>query len=466
MQKLFYRPVDAWVGDNMPLYHDGKFYLYYQSDKRIPVPFPKGEPFGWSLAVSKDLVSFEDYGEVLKKGEKGGREHCLFAGSVINDGDIFYAFYTGEYRPWTGHDDMPPSEAFMIATSKNGIEWDKHPDLTMYAPDGFDNDFFRDPCVYKMDDGSYLLLICTRRKNGPKVRRGVLLAYKGVDLLHWKYQGVFFNPEMYFLLQMPDLFKIGDWYYLLFSELDDKRRTRYRMSRSLNGPWIAPSDDSFDGRCYYAARTIVAEGKRYMFGWNPTRENDDDKGMWIWGGNSITHEIIQRSDGTLAVVFPDIIAKRFIPSKTLKMKESITLRRIDGEDDEVLIYSTQDFFKLDFDFKCSSDTYGFGIKIYESSEKDLGYAYHFIPGENRFIFDKSPNYPWFLCMNRGLDRPLDNMAETHHASLIVDDDIAVLYIDGIALNARMAEKPGREIKFYVQNGELEVSNIKYCEVLK
>ena len=69
-------------------------------------------------------------------------------------------------------------------------------------------------------------------------------------------------------------------------------------------------------------------------------------------------------------------------------------------------------------------------------------------------------------MNRGLDRPLDNMAETHHASLIVDDDIAVLYIDGIALNARMAEKPGREIKFYVQNGELEVSNIKYCEVLK
>lgn len=466
MQKIFYRPENAWVGDNMPLYHNGKFYLYYQSDKRIPVPFPKGEPFGWSLAVSEDLVSFVDYGEVLHKGERGGREHCLFAGSVINEDNIFYAFYTGEYRPWTGRDDMPPSEAFMIATSNDGIDWEKHPDLTMYAPEGFNKDFFRDPCIYNMNDGSYLLLVCARKKNGPKVRSGVLLAYKGKDLLHWEYEGIFYDPEMYFLLQMPDLFKIGDWYYLLFSELDDKRRTRYRMSKSLKGPWIAPPDDSFDGRCYYAARTITAGGRRYMFGWNPTRDDDNDKGMWIWGGNSVTHEIIQRGDGTLAVVIPEIIEKRFIQSKKVKIKESIFLNRIDGEKQEIFLDNAPDFYKLDFDFKCSLDTYGFGIKIYESSEKDLGYAYHFIPGENRFIFDKTPNYPWFLCMNRGLERPFGRMDETHHATLIVDDDIALLYVDGSALNARMTEKPGREIKFYVQNGELEISNIRYSEEIK
>ena len=82
MNKLFYRPADAWVGDNIPCYSNGKFYLYYRADRRIPVPFPKGEPFGWSLAVSDDLISFSDYGEVLHKGEKGGREHCIFAGSV------------------------------------------------------------------------------------------------------------------------------------------------------------------------------------------------------------------------------------------------------------------------------------------------------------------------------------------------------------------------------------------------
>ena len=32
------------------------------------------------------------------------------------------------------------------------------------------------------------------------------------------------------------------------------------MSRSLEGPWIAPLDDAFDGRAYYAGRTFCLNG--------------------------------------------------------------------------------------------------------------------------------------------------------------------------------------------------------------
>ena len=47
--------------------------MYYQCDKREPKPFPNGEPFGWSLAVTENLIDFCDYGEVLHKGEHGSR---------------------------------------------------------------------------------------------------------------------------------------------------------------------------------------------------------------------------------------------------------------------------------------------------------------------------------------------------------------------------------------------------------
>ena len=79
---------------------------------------------------------------------------------------------------------------------------------------------------------------------------------------------------LYFTHECPDLFKMGDWWYLLFSEFTDLVRTRYRMSRSLSGPWIIPERDDFDGHAFYAAKTASDGNKRFIFGWNPTREGE------------------------------------------------------------------------------------------------------------------------------------------------------------------------------------------------
>ena len=110
MNEIFFRPEGAWVGDCMPCYHNGIYYMYYQCDKREPKPFPNGEPFGWSLAVTENLIDFHDYGEVLHKGEHGSREHCLYAGSVIYALGKFRAFYTGECKYYLNQPDMPPKE--------------------------------------------------------------------------------------------------------------------------------------------------------------------------------------------------------------------------------------------------------------------------------------------------------------------------------------------------------------------
>lgn len=458
MYKLYYQPEGGWVGDCMPCYHDGEFYMYYQCDHRTPKPFPDGEPFGWSLAKSKDMVKFQDFGEVLKKGEKFGREHCLYAGSVIYARGCFRAFYTGECKEYIGTD--LPKEVIMFAHSSDGISWTKEPELTITAPDGYEKDFFRDPYVYyDKTMETWVMLVAARHQKGPKIRKSSLVYFISDDLEHWEFRGDLWYPEMYHLLQMPDLFQIGDWWYLFFSEYDDERKTRYRMSRSVFGPWLAPADDCLDGRAYYAARTVEAEDHRYLFGWNPTRKDGQDTDMWVWGGTAVMQEVYQRPDGTLAVKLPDLFDKRFVRSS--QVFEDFVLQRYDGNDDRVILRESGAFYRLDFDLRFADDTYAFGIKMYENSEEDMGYAYHFSPGKHTVVFDKLPNYPWFTCMNRGLSRMLElEPGKDYHVSVIVDDDISVLYVDGVALNARMCEKPGREIKFYVHGGRINVSNIK------
>jgi len=458
MYKYFYQPEGGWVGDCMPCYHDGEFYMYYQLDQRIPKPFPDGEPFGWSLAKSKDMVNFCDYGEVLKKGEKYGREHCLYAGSVIYALGCFRAFYTGECKTYVGTE--LPKEVIMFAHSKDGVNWIKEPDLTITAPDNYEKDFFRDPYVYFDEDmKTWIMLIAARHQDGPKVRRSSLVYYTSDNLENWVFQGDLWYPEMYHLLQMPDLFKMGDWWYLFFSEYDDEKKTRYRMSKSIFGPWLAPADDCLDGRAYYAARTIVVEGRRYMYGWNPTRKENRDTDMWVWGGTAVMQELYQRGDGTLAVKLPDLFDKRFVESSVII--DDFELYRADGNADKIILKDSGTFYRLDFDVEFAKDTYAFGVKLYENSEEDIGYAYHFSPAKQQVVFDKLPNYPWFTCMNRGLSRMSDlQPGKKHRVSIVVDDDIAILYVDGVALNARMCEKPGAEVKFYVHGGQIKITDIK------
>ena len=66
--------------------------------------------------------------------------------------------------------------------------------------------------------------------------------------------------------------------------------------------------------------------------------------------------------------------------------------------------------------------------------------------ENRYVFEGSPNLPWFNVMNIGLEQPIGLEAgHTYHIRLVVDDTIGTLYVDGVALNVRMYERPGASL---------------------
>jgi beta-fructofuranosidase len=80
------------------------------------------------------------------------------------------------------------------------------------------------------------------------------------------------------------------------------------------------------------------------------------------------------------------------------------------------------------------------------------------------VFEKNPNWPWFSYMNIGLERPIDlNPEQIYNIRIILDDTIATIYVNGVALNVRMYQKPGNSIGIFTDEGSIDV---KHCSISK
>ena len=79
--EVFFRPRPHWVGDVIPYADDERIRLYYLYERRLS-PKP-GTP--WHLAVTEDLVHYEDRGEALSAGGPGAEDLNAYTGSVVRD---------------------------------------------------------------------------------------------------------------------------------------------------------------------------------------------------------------------------------------------------------------------------------------------------------------------------------------------------------------------------------------------
>lgn len=462
MTKLYYQRPGAWFGDCMPWAHDGKFYMFYQSDNRNPVPF--GEPFGWSLTVTDDFINYDDKGIAIPRGSDEEQDQFIFAGSVFEAEGEFHAFYTGYNRDYASQGKNP--QVLMHATSNDLIHWEKTNDQLTFSPqEGYDPGDWRDPFViWNEEEKQYLLLLGTRKQSPKTMQTGCTVYFTSPDLKNWKFKGDFFAPGIYTMHEMPDLFRIGDWWYHIISEYSDRDRMVYRMAKSIYGPWIAPKDDAFDGRAYYAARTCELNGRRFLFGWVPTRENCEDTGNFEWAGTFMAHEVYQKPDGTLGVKVPKEIWNHFKKEEKI---QDLQISAMSERKSANLFHNSGNIFRLEATVSAKTDLKEFGLRFYENEEDGQSYQFRFIFGEERFLFEKNPNWPWFQCMNLGLERPIHlEMGREYHLQLIVDDTIATLYVDGIAMNTRFYTKPGESISFFVTDGNLEINNIRIAKGLK
>ncbi len=464
---MYYRAEKKAVcADVIPFYENGEFKLFYLRDYRDIENDGEGCP--WCLLTTKDLVHYTDHGVVLPRGREEEQDLYVFTGSCIRRGDEYYIFYTG-HNPHLRAQGLA-EQKILLARSRDLLHWEKVKDFVFASPDWMELHDFRDPFVYFDEEKrKYAMLIAGRLKNtDPVDTRGVTMVAYSDDLFHWDLaREPFYAPHAYFTHECPDLFRMGDWWYLIFSEFSEKVTTTYRMSKSPDGPWITPKVNTFDGHAFYAAKSVSDGKRRILFGWNCIKDKEEDNAPWQWGGTVIPHEIVQAEDGTLYVKCPDEVAAQYsrkqeiLPGFALGDTEALTDGyRLGGEGRNIRMLGTlPENAKITMNFR--SDGRGeFGLILRESENLGVYYCVKFEPMWNRLTFDRRPRKDSTVHSEVAVERYCPLRDGENRLTVIVEGSVLEVYVnDRVAMSARMFDHRSGNWGVYSLNGAAEFSGI-------
>lgn len=443
------------VGDPMPHSFGGKLHVFYLFDGPTG-----GEGFHpWYQATTTDFVTYRDLGEALPVvHNRASRDFALGTGSVIQVGDTYHAYYTGFNKS------LDPYEAIAHATSKDLIHWTKHPEHTFTAPAGYERNDFRDPHVIRVEEKGEYWMLLTARSRG----RGVIAKLVSKDLIKWEDGGILFTNDLFARdanLECPTLFKIGDYWYLSFSDQWPTRRTQYRMSRSIDGPFVRPRFHALDGAGFYAGKVVQHNGQSYLAGWTPRKELMKDSGDFAWGGNLVVHQLGQRSDGTLTVDVPQSVRALFSgPGVTTTSFDKITFqgRGVEVSPRGAFANDPQAVYRISGKFRPAAATGTFG---FEFGVKPSG-------GRGNLVFnpsDKTLKY-FNVPLSRAAEVKPQAQTEVELGAelgfeIYINGSVAVVYLDNtIAFSTRIYGLLGGDWRIFADNVAAEVSDLTVSQV--
>ena len=414
-------------------------------------------------SVTEDLVNFRETGPAITSGGRRADDFNVYTGSIVQDADgTHHVFYTGQNPDLRGDDGLP-LQVVLHATSTDGMRsWQRHPADTFGATAGYETADWRDPFVFlrrrgwPMADADHRP---ARRRSRPPARchRAVRLR----DLHTWEPAEPFWNPRRYVAHECPEVFEWNGWWYLVYSEFSESFTTRYRMARSLSGPWLVPEHDSIDGRAYYAAKSAARDGRRFFFGWIASRENGHDDGAWQWAGTLSVLEAEQRADGTLAFHPPRELNATF-DEPAAGMHAGTVLQALDGYADTIVPVTTPNAFRLVATFDIAPHTSECGVLLRASGDGDEGYVLRLEPRRGRLVFDRWPRHStggeqWQISGDVPfaieLERPVDLAPGEHRLEVIVDGDLCVATVDdATVLSTRLYDRTTGHVGAFVGEG--------------
>lgn len=466
---LYFRPDRGVLGDMIPFYDNGVFKPFYLRNYRGNRDAQHQD--SWVMLSTTDHVHFTEHDTKIVGG----------TGSVIKVNGLYHMFYC----------------TFQVFPEKNYINHAISTDLDTWkeiTEDRFcsDNQIYapvhwRDPFVFWVEEEQCWWMIFAAQKSGPTTRRGCVGLCKSDDLHHWKYCEPLYAPmNAQCAFECPDLFKMGDWYYLVFSSYADRYQTIYRKSRSLNGPWITPEVDTFDTRAFYAAKTGTDGEHRYIYGWNPTRENNEhhfdplqyegkDCNTWDWGGNLIVHELWQDKDGSLYVKPLESVLNAVSEKKQTELhpltgnwafkENTVFVNSLYGFA-SLLLNPLEETSRLSFDVEVKEGTAGIGTAIHVNEDFAEGYYIYIDFFRRRMEFKTGIRmtekggqmFPYEV----ELERPLPSVTQNRfHVEVIVSDTILEVYVDyHVVLGTRMFDITGGNFGIYVSEGQAIFENIQ------
>lgn len=276
-----YRPEVGVFADPIPFYWEGTYHVFYLQGGVGKVP--------WRHIVSTDLVNWTEVEPALLPDgadDSPDGEH-MFTGSVTEKDGTFYIFYTGCNDRYPGG-----QQTLRRATSPDLIHWTKDPDWQL-RPDGvsYKNHHacdWRDPYVfYNEEVGKWWMVLCSNTIVG-EGGAGLMVSD---DLTTW-------TPELPLrasdFQECPDLFKIGDLWYLIGGD-------HFSYARDPRGPYLRPRVSNVIDRPGVYAGKRMFDGKRHVWvgwAWDIISRRDGDPGNW-GGDQCIPRELYPGPGGQL-----------------------------------------------------------------------------------------------------------------------------------------------------------------------
>lgn len=475
----YYKPYAGYVGDPMPFYDPvaKDFKIMYLQEFR-PNQAGTYHPI-WALST-KDAGNYTALGELISCGGLAEQDAAIGTGSTIyNPVDkLFYTFYTGnKYRPTSSEN----GQVVMVATSSDFTNWTKDHNFYLKGDtDGYSKNDFRDPFVFEGEDGKYHMLVSTT-KDG----RGVLAEYTSTDMKDWDHAGVFMPMHWDRFYECPDVFKMGDWWYLVYSDMSKwSRKVQYFKGRTLDelrkssDPLAFPDSKEgvLDSRAFYAGKTASDGTDRYIWGWCPTRPGNDNTDVGAdnepeWAGNLVAHKIVQHQDGTISFGLVDGISQKYNVESAVKVMEksdgvSVNNSNYTLNDNSYILFNRLNAHnKISFTVKTASNADKFGFSFVRGTDSEKYYTIVVSPEDNnnkrKINFEEEGEAgKGFIAGIDGylFDTPADNV---YNVTIFTDNSVCVVYInDNVAYTNRIygIQKNPWSINSY--SGTVDVSNPK------
>lgn len=448
----------GYVGDVMPYFENGKFHLFFLHDAKTK---PSGQGFHdiHSFETS-DFVSYQYNGRQIPYGKSTDPDFAVGTGSLIKVGTVYYYYYTG-HNALSSFLQNNPRESVLLATSTDMKNWKKIPEFKITAPAGYYDFEFRDPHVfYNEEEGKYWMLISAQTENDRKAVVLKMTATNPADN-NWVSEGVIYTssaPENFIMLECPDLFKIGNYWYLVFSEnWSDAPGTRYRMSTSPNGPWIKPQNDLFDGSYFYAAKTAADSSGRYLFGWAARKVPESNTGGKEWAGNLVVHQLKQAVDGTLVLSQPQTAASVFKTDAALTLESSAGSFTQSGN-----TFTLGAGSQLTFSNLKKANLIRFGLKTTQQGDSGLIFAYDADGGNGlKVAFEPGNSRLAAYVMSGGTAQLVNQLpfsfdaGHTYSVKASISNDVCVVYVDDkVAFTNRIYEVNGKKWSIFGNNSSV------------
>lgn len=299
-----FTPLIGWLNDpNGFSYYDGSYHLFYQYH-----PFNTyWGPMHWGHAVSDDMINWQYLPAALAPDMDYDGSGC-FSGSAstLPDGRQFL-MYTGvsdDGADPLGKGRWKQQQCIAVLSEETGeyVKYEGNPviraeDLSEDA-DAYE---FRDPYIWKADDGTYRAVVANGRtgeitpEKTYRTDKGTQLSvYRSEDGFSWSFEKLLFEDErrIGIMWECPNFFRLGGRQMLIASPMDmaleeEEAIGSIRFPKGNNVCYITGSydektesfiHDNSDGRfryepvdCgldFYAPQVMkTPDGRHVMIGW-------------------------------------------------------------------------------------------------------------------------------------------------------------------------------------------------------